>query len=70
VRVAVTGAKGSVFRSSEIEAALGKSFTPEAAKAVKVPTTGINSDMHGSAEYRAAMVSVMASRAVAAALAR
>jgi carbon-monoxide dehydrogenase medium subunit len=70
VRVAVTGAKGSVFRSTEIEAALGKSFTPEAAKAVKMPTADINSDMHGSAEYRAAMISVMASRAVAAALAR
>ena len=70
VRVAVTGAKGHVFRATEIEAALGKSFTPEAAKAVKVPTTGINSDMHGTAEYRAAMISVMASRAVAAALKR
>ena len=70
VRVAVTGAKGSVFRAAEIEAALTKSFTPEAAKAVKMPTTDINADMHGSAEYRAAMVSVMASRAVAAALAR
>jgi carbon-monoxide dehydrogenase medium subunit len=70
VRVAVTGAKGSVFRAKEIEAALTKSFTPEAAKAVKMPTTDINSDMHGTAEYRAAMISVMASRAVAAALAR
>ncbi|HKX41678.1 MAG TPA: xanthine dehydrogenase family protein subunit M [Burkholderiaceae bacterium] len=70
VRVAVTGAKSSVFRATEIEAALGKSFTPEAAKNVKMPTTDINSDMHGSAEYRAAMISVMASRAVAAALAR
>lgn len=70
VRVAVTGAKGSVFRATEIEAALAKSFTPEAAKAVKIPATGINGDMHGSAEYRAAMISVMASRAVAAALAR
>jgi aerobic carbon-monoxide dehydrogenase medium subunit len=70
VRVAVTGAKGSVFRAAAIEAALAKSFTPEAAKGVKMPTTEINSDMHGSAEYRAAMISVMASRAVAAANAR
>jgi len=70
VRVAVTGAKGSVFRAQPIEDALAKSFTPEAAKAVKMPTDGINSDMHGSAAYRAAMISVMASRAVAAALAR
>ena len=70
VRVAVTGAKGSVFRAADIEAALAKSFTPEAAKAVKVATTDINSDMHGTAAYRAAMISVMASRAVAAANAR
>jgi len=70
VRVAVTGAKGSVFRAKALEDGLTKSFTPEAAKAVKMPTDGINSDMHGSAAYRAAMISVMASRAVAAALAR
>ena len=70
VRVAVTGAKSSVFRATAIEAALAKSFTPEAAKAVKMPATDINSDMHGTAEYRAAMISVMASRAVAAALGR
>ena len=70
VRVAVTGAKGCAFRCTELEAALGKSFTAEAAKGVVVPTTDINSDMHGSAAYRASMVSVMASRAVVAALAR
>jgi carbon-monoxide dehydrogenase medium subunit len=70
VRVAVTGAKSHVFRASQIEAALAKSFTPEAAKAVKMPTADINADLHGSAEYRAAMISVIASRAVAAALAR
>lgn len=68
VRVAVTGAKSHVFRATEIEAALAKNFTPETAKAVKMPTTDINGDMHGSAEYRAAIISVMASRAVALAL--
>jgi carbon-monoxide dehydrogenase medium subunit len=70
VRVAVTGAKGSVFRAKAIEDALAKSFTPEAAKAVNVSTDGINSDLHGSAVYRAAMISVMAARAVATANAR
>ena len=70
VRVAVTGAKGNVFRATAIETALTASFTPATAKGVKMPTTDINSDMHGTAEYRAAMISVMASRAVAAALAR
>jgi carbon-monoxide dehydrogenase medium subunit len=70
VRVAVTGAAGSVFRCKPLEDALGKSFTPEAAKAVKVSADGLNADLHASAAYRAAMISVMASRAVAAALAR
>jgi aerobic carbon-monoxide dehydrogenase medium subunit len=67
VRVGVTGAKASAYRESAIEAALSKSFTPEAAKTVKVSAAGMNTDLHGSAEYRAAMVAVMASRAVAAA---
>jgi carbon-monoxide dehydrogenase medium subunit len=70
VRVAVTGAKSHVFRCRELEAALAKDFTAAAAKAVKVPVDDINADLHGSAAYRAAMISVMASRAVAAAAAR
>ena len=69
-RSAVTGAKGHVFRVKEIEAALAASFTPAAAKAVKVSAEGINSDLHGTAAYRAAMISVMAARAVEAANAR
>ena len=67
VRVAVTGAGPSVFRAKAIEAALAKSFTPEAAKAVKVDAAGLNNDLHGSPAYRAHLVSVMAARAVAAA---
>jgi carbon-monoxide dehydrogenase medium subunit len=70
VRVAVTGAKSSVFRAGDIEAALKTSFTPAAAKAVKVSAADMNSDLHGSAAYRAAMVSVMAARAVEKALSR
>ena len=68
VRVAVTGARSHVFRATDIEAALKANFTPAAAAAVKVSAAGMNGDMHGSAEYRAAMVSVMAGRAVAKAL--
>ena len=70
VRVAVTGCKGSVFRVKVMEDALAASFTAAAAKAVAVPTTDINADMHGSAAYRAAMITVMTQRAVTAALAR
>ena len=66
VRVAVTGAAPSVFRATAIEHALARSFTPLAAKGVAIDPSGLNSDLHGSAEYRAHLVPVMASRAVAA----
>ena len=44
-----------------------KNWSPEAVAGIKVPATGLNSDLHGSAEYRAHLVTVMAKRAVAAA---
>src|ERR1700751_3835953 len=64
VRVAVTGAGPSVFRVPEMEAALAKSFTPDAIKDITIPDSGLNSDIHASAEYRAHLVGVMARRAV------
>ncbi len=67
VRVAVTGAGPSVFRQKDMEAALGKSFTPDAVANVKQSADGLNSDIHASAEYRAHLVTVMAKRAVQAA---
>jgi carbon-monoxide dehydrogenase medium subunit len=67
VRVAVTGAGPSVFRVKEMEDKLAASFTPDAIASVKVPANGLNADIHGSAEYRAHLVAVMAGRAVAAA---
>jgi len=67
VRVAVTGAAPSAFRSKPLEDALGKSFTADAAKAVKVDAKGLNGDLHGSPEYRAHLIPVMAARAVDAA---
>ncbi|MCJ0764078.1 FAD binding domain-containing protein [Variovorax terrae] len=68
VRVAVTGAGNGVFRHPGLEVALGKSFTPEAAAAVKIDATDLNSDIHASAAYRANLISVQAQRAVAKAL--
>jgi len=67
VRVAVTGAASSVFRSKPLEDALGKTFTADAAKAVRIDAKGLNGDLHGSPEYRAHLVSIMAARAVGAA---
>ena len=69
VRVAVTGAAPSVFRAAPLEAALGKTFTADAAKAVKIDASGLNNDLHGSPAYRAHLISVMTARAVAAAAA-
>ena len=67
VRVAVTGAASSVFRSSELERALSRSFTAEAARSVTVNASGLNADLHASAEYRAHLIPVIAARAVTAA---
>jgi len=67
VRVAVTGAGPCAFRSKDLESALSANFTPDAAKAVKQSANDLNSDLHATAAYRAHLVSVMASRAVAAA---
>ncbi len=68
VRVAVTGAgQNGVFRVPDMEAALAKSFAPDAIAAIKVSPEGLNSDIHGSAAYRAHLITVMAKRAVAAA---
>jgi len=67
VRVAVTGAGPGVFRVPDMEKALASNFSADAVKGVKVPASGLNSDMHGSAEYRAHLISVMAAQAVAAA---
>ena len=64
VRVAVSGAGPCVFRVPEMEAALARSFTPDAIKDIKIPEDGLNSDIHASAEYRAHLVNVMARRAV------
>jgi carbon-monoxide dehydrogenase medium subunit len=67
VRVAVTGAgKGGVYRATEMEAALAKSFTPGALDGVTVPQAQMASDVHAQADYRAHLVKVIAQRAVAA----
>lgn len=66
VRVAVTGAGSSVFRVAEMEAALESNFEPAAIENIVIPAEGLNNDIHASADYRAHLVSVMASRAASA----
>jgi carbon-monoxide dehydrogenase medium subunit len=66
IRVAVTGGGNGVFRAKDIETALTANFTPQAAKAVKINPGDLNGDLHGTPEYRAALISTLAARAVAA----
>ncbi|WP_406854027.1 xanthine dehydrogenase family protein subunit M [Alsobacter sp. KACC 23698] len=69
IRVAVTGAGANgVFRAAALEEALKKRFSPKSLEGVSVPATGINGDIHASPEYRAHLITVMAKRAVAAAI--
>jgi carbon-monoxide dehydrogenase medium subunit len=66
VRVAATGASQSgVIRVPDIEAALKANWSASALDSVKISANGLLSDIHGSADYRANLVKVMAQRAVA-----
>ena len=67
VRVSVTGATDHAHRGPRLEKALSDNWSPDALDGVTLPIEGMNSDIHGSAEYRAHLVIVMAKRAVAAA---
>lgn len=68
VRVAATGAgQDGVFRVSAMEQALASNWSPDAVAGISVDADDLLSDIHGTAEYRANLVTVMAKRAVAAA---
>lgn len=68
IRVAATGASQSgVMRVGAIEAALKANWSPSALDNVSIPASGLLADIHGTAEYRANLIKVMAQRAVAAA---
>ena len=71
VRVAVTGAGSEgVFRVTAFEEALKKRVSHKVLDGLTVPAEGLNSDLHGSAEYRAHLIAVLARRAVEAAQAK
>ena len=66
VRVAATGAsQDGVMRVPAIEQALKGNWSAAALDGVKVSADGLMSDIHGTADYRANLVKVMAQRAVA-----
>ena len=70
IRVAVTGAgSNGVFRVTSFEEALKKRFGAKSLEGMTVPADKMASDIHGSAEYRAHLIGVLARRAVAAAAA-
>jgi carbon-monoxide dehydrogenase medium subunit len=64
LRVAVTGAGACAYRATEIEAALGKSFSTDALAGISMDAADLNDDLHASSEYRAHLIGVMAGRAV------
>ena len=64
VNVGVTGAKSCVYNEKNLASALSKSFSSSVIDNVKIPSSGMNSDIHASAEYRANMVKIFAKRAV------
>ncbi len=64
INVGVTGAKSSVYNDKNLAGALSKNFSSSAIDNVKISTSGINSDIHASAEYRANMIKAFAKKAV------
>ena len=65
VRVAVTGAgQNGVFRVPEMEQALTSDLSVDAVKAISLDTAELNTDIHGSADYRAHLICVLAKRAI------
>jgi carbon-monoxide dehydrogenase medium subunit len=64
VRVAITGAGNGVFRHAGLEAALSRSFTPEAVEGVAIDASELNGDLHASAAFRAQLIKVQTQKAV------
>ncbi|MES2889875.1 MAG: xanthine dehydrogenase family protein subunit M [Pseudomonadota bacterium] len=65
VRAAITGTGNGVFRHAGLEAALNKSFTPDAVNAVVIDASEVNADLHASSAYRAHLIKVQTQVAVA-----
>lgn len=68
VRAAVTGAAACPFRLPAFEEALDGHFSVGALKGLSHPADALNRDLHATAQYRAALIPVLARRAVEQAL--
>ena len=64
INVGITGAKPCVYNDKDLANALSKNFSSSAIENVKISSSGMNSDIHASSEYRANMVKVFAKKAV------
>ena len=64
VNVAVTGAKSCVYNDKSLSEILSKNFSTDVINNTKISSSGMNSDIHASADYRANMVKVFAKKAV------
>ena len=64
INVGVTGAKSCVYNDENLAGALSNNFSSSAIDNVKISTSGMNSDIHASAEYRANMIKAFAKKAV------
>jgi len=64
---AVRTIAGTTSLHASLEARLASNWSAAALDGATVSADGLNSDLHGSAEYRAALIAVLAARAVTAA---
>ena len=63
-RVAVTGCAACVFRVPALEQRLAQDWSPAACDGVAIDADALSTDLHASAAYRAALIPVLAARAV------
>ena len=68
VRVAITGAGPCAFRQNDFETAMPHKLAAAAIQDIHISDSGLNSDIHASAEYRAHLINVMTRRAIAKAM--
>ena len=64
INVGVTGAKSCVYNDKDLAGVLTKNFSSSAIDGVKISSSGMNSDIHASSDYRANMVKAFAKKAV------